>query len=266
MDFFLPALVATLLWWASTIVILYRAGMQRCTYRATLLGATAMLVAGVVLVAAGRTDTSSVGAYLGFAGALAIFGWHEVSYLFGFVNGPRPKPCPANCSGWERFRYGVKTSLYHELAVLATVAAIGFLSSGAGNKVGFWTLVVLWLMRWSAKLNIFLGVPNLHSEFWPEHLAYLKSYVRERSMNGLFPLSIIAGTTSATLLFVTAVNAPPGSGARTGAVLLGTLVSLATLEHWLLITPVSDERLWQVGLRSRRTAAATAGQGEAGGG
>lgn len=266
MDFLLPVLIAIAAWWSSTVVLLFRAGMARSSYRRTLLGATVALGVGLYALAASRDDVSPFGAYLGFIGALAVFGWHEVSYLFGFVSGPRPEACSPDCRGWQRFVLGVKASAYHELAVVATVGIVAFAMQGADNRTGLWTLVVLWLMRWSAKLNIFLGVPNLHSEFWPDHLAYLVSFARERSMNGLFPLSVIAGTTAATLLIVAAVNGDPGSGERTAALLLATLTALATLEHWLLILPVSDERIWQPGLRARSPATAAAARGEAGNG
>ena len=35
------------------------------------------------------------------------------------------------------------------------------LTWGGANQVGTWTFLVLWVMRLSAKLNVFLGVPNL---------------------------------------------------------------------------------------------------------
>jgi putative photosynthetic complex assembly protein 2 len=41
------------------------------------------------------------------------------------------------------------------------------------NQVGTGTFAVLWVMRISAKLNLFLGVRNLSEELLPPHLAYL---------------------------------------------------------------------------------------------
>ena len=124
---------------------------------------------------------------------------------------------------------------------------------GMPNQVGLWTFIILWLMRWSAKLNIFLGVRNLHVEYWPEHLRYLQTFARERSMNELFPLSIIVATAGIAVLAFTAFTAASGSPQRTGAILLATLLTLATLEHWFLIVRVPEDLLWRPGLRSRRS-------------
>ena len=255
MEYFLAFAAALGAWWLSTIVILYRAGMPAATFGRTLAGASVAALLGSYAIVVSLNDATPAGAYLAFFGGIALFGWHEVSYLFGFVSGPRPEACPEHCNGWTRFGRGVQTCLYHEIAVVLTVLAVALLTWSAPNQIALWTLSVLWLMRWSAKLNIFLGVPNLHVEFWPAHLAYLKSYTRSRSMNGLFPWSIIVSTTVVTLLAVLAANSPPGSGARTGTTLVATLLALATIEHWFLIVRLPDELLWQPGLRSRRTSA-----------
>ncbi len=252
MDYALPIAAVILAWWLSTVVILYRAGLPERTSGRTLAGATVVMLLGVIALLVSRDDTSTSGAYLAFLAALAIWGWHEVSYLFGFVSGPRPAACPPDTHGWRRFVLGVKTCIYHELAVVATAVTIGWLTWGAANRIALWTFVILWLMRWSAKLNIFLGVRNLHDDFWPKRLQYLKSFVRERAMNELFPVSIIVATAGIAALSVAAVDAGDNVPQRTGATLLATLLALATIEHWLLVLRVPDEKLWLPGLRSRR--------------
>ena len=181
-----------------------------------------------------------------------------MSYLFGFVSGPRPEACPPDTRGWRRFVLGVKASVYHELAIVATAVALAVLTFGSSNRVGLWTFIVLWLMRWSAKLNIFLGVRNLHAEFWPEHLGYLQSFTRTRPMNELFPWSIAAAVLALFGLGFLAAKAGAGSPERTGAVLLATLLALAMLEHCLLMLNVRDELLWRPGMRSRRDSGAAA--------
>lgn len=250
----LPIVIAVAAWWLSTVVILYCTGLPPISFRRTFGGATALLIAGVAAVWLSKNNPSTTGAYLGFFGGLAIFGWNEVSYLFGFVSGPRPQACPMACSGWQRFFMGVKTCLYHEIAVVASVIAVWAMTLGAANRVALWTLVILWLMRWSAKMNIFLGVRNLHTEFWPDHLAYLKSYARERSMNALFPWSILVSLGIVVLLVSIAANGPLASAERTGAVLLATLLALALIEHLFLMLRIPDELLWLPGLQSRRVA------------
>ncbi len=252
MDFALPITFAVAAWWISTVVIIYRAGMPRGSFAATLVGATAMMLLGICALVISRDDASASGAYLAFIGALAIWGWHEVSYLFGFISGPRPEACPPGIGGWQRFVLGVKTCFYHEIAVIATVVAIAALTLQSDNRVGLWTFMILWLMRWSAKLNIFLGVRNLHEEFWPEHLAYLKSFVRRRPMNELFPVTMLASVAGLVALTFLAVTAGDDALRRTGATLLATLLALAVIEHLFLVARISDDALWRAGMRSRR--------------
>jgi putative photosynthetic complex assembly protein 2 len=254
-DFVLPVAVAVAAWWISTVVLIYRAGLPTATFRATFIGATAVMLLGAWALVASRDDPGNAGAYLAFLGALAVWGWHEVSYLFGFVSGPRPSPCPPGCRGWKRFVYGLKTCAYHEIAIVATAGLIAAVTWNAANRVGLWTFVILWLMRWSAKLNIFFGVRNFHAEFWPEHLRYLETFVRERPMNGLFPWSVLLAGAGLAVLGTTALEAGVDSARRTGSVLLATLLGLATIEHLFLVLRIPDERLWGAGLRSRRPAA-----------
>ena len=251
MDFVLPIVFAIAAWWLSTVLIIYRAGLPRPSFVSTLIGTTVVAGFGVFALIASRHDLSPANAYLAFFGALSLWGWHEVSYLFGFVSGPRPEACPPEVHGWQRFVLGVKTCFYHEIAVILTAAALVALVWDSPNRIGLWTFLILWLMRWSAKLNIFLGVRNLHEEFWPEHLSYLKSFVRRRSSNELFPVSIVFSTAGVLLLGFVAVQAGDDVAVRTGFTLLATLLTLALIEHWLLVANVSDDVLWRPGMRSR---------------
>lgn len=258
MDYGLPVVFAVLAWWTSTVVLIYRAGMPRRTFPATLAATTVVALIGVIALVYTRNDTSASAPYIAFLGALSLWAWHEVSYLFGFVSGPRPEACPPDISGWQRFVLGVKACIYHETAIVATAGGLALLTFGASNRVGLWTFIVLWLMRWSAKLNIFLGVRNLHAEFWPEHLGYLQSFTRTRSMNELFPWSIAAASLALMGLVYAAVTAGEDAAQRTAAMLVATLLALATLEHCLLMLKVRDDILWLPGLRSRRDSEAAA--------
>ena len=254
MDVALPILTAVAAWWLSTLLLLYRASLPARSYRATLAAASVALVAGLVVVVRTRDDGGLAAAYAGFAAGLAIWAWHEVSYLLGFVSGPRPVACPPGAGGWRRFRHGVATCLYHELAIVATAALLAALTWQSVNRTALMTFLVLWLMRWSAKLNIFLGVRNLHQEYWPAHLVYLKSYVRERPMNGLFPWSVAGALAGIALFAGLAGAAGQDAAARAAALLPATLLVLALLEHGLLMLRVDDDRLWLPALRGRGAA------------
>lgn len=256
MDFVLPIVFALAAWWLSTVVLIYRAGMPRASFLSTLIGTSLVAALGVVALVVSRHDLTASGSYLAFFGALAVWGWHEVSYLFGYVSGPRPEACPPDATGWQRFVLGLKTCIYHELAVVATAVALGTLLWDASNTIGFWTFTILWIMRWSAKLNIFLGVRNLHEEFWPEHLAYLKTFVTRRKMNELYPVSVTFSVVGLLTLAFLAVSAGDNVAERTGATLLATLLALALLEHWFLFAKTSDDVLWRAGMRSRDGGAA----------
>jgi putative photosynthetic complex assembly protein 2 len=251
-DYVLPVSFAVAIWWLSTVVLIYRTGMPRASYPATLGAATIVALAGIWAIVASRSAVTDAAMYAGFAGAIAVWGWHEVTYLFGFVSGPRPAACPPSCTGWRRFAFGLRACAYHEFLVVATAGVLTLLTWGHPNRISLWAFVILWLMRWSAKLNIFLGVRNLHSEYWPEHLAYLKSFTRQRAMNPLFPLSMVGAVAGLWLLGSLAQASGEESAVRTGSMLLLSLLALAALEHVFLVLRIPDGVLWSPGLRSRR--------------
>jgi putative photosynthetic complex assembly protein 2 len=242
--------LALLSWWLSTGVILYLNHLPQATHRWSLGVASVLVAGGLYLLPGVSIDPSRAGAAAGFFLALLFWGWLEMSYLMGFVTGPRSAPCPPGATGGERFRLAVQTSLYHELAVVVVAAAIIALTWGNPNQVASWTFVVLWLMRWSAKLNLFLGVVNYNQEWFPEHLRYLGSYTRRRNMNLLFPLSVGVGTVVATALITHGLHGAD-EFERSSHALVGALLALAVLEHWFLMLPLRDSALWQWALREK---------------
>lgn len=252
MIYAVPVVVAIVLWWLTTVAALYRIGLPRSTYRYTLAGASVLALIGLAVVVYSLSETSVMSAYLAFAGALAIWSWHELSYYLGYVSGPSPVTCPEGCSTWERFVFGVKASLYHELAIVLTAVALWALSWQAANTIALSTFCILWVMRWSAKMNIFLGARNVHMEFLPHHLQYLASFMTERRMNLLFPFSVVA-TLGVLWLIVSSALAPTASSfVLTGNLLLAVLLVLALLEHIALMLKIPDAVLWRLGTASRR--------------
>jgi putative photosynthetic complex assembly protein 2 len=130
------------------------------------------------------------------------------------------------------------------------LAAVALLVAGHANIVGLGTLLVLWALRSSAKLNLFLGVRNLGEGFLPAHLAHLLDHLHRRPMNALLPFSLLLGTLLAARLADRALAATLPVEA-TGYTLLATLAALGVLEHLLMVLPVAPESLW--GLRTART-------------
>jgi putative photosynthetic complex assembly protein 2 len=246
-----PVVFTLLVWWFSTGVILYLDGLPQRTYRWSFLGATACLVAALVGLAATRAETSILGAYVAFACAIVVWGWQEMGFLMGFITGPRQTPCPADARGWRRFGYAVEAILYHEFAILVLGIAVLALTWGGANQAGSGAFLILWVMRISAKLNVFLGVRNLYQDFLPPHLRYLQTYFRKKPMNLLFPFSVSLATAAAAFLWRQAVAVDAGAFGALQYSLLATLLSLAVLEHWFLVLPLPAEKLWRWGLRSR---------------
>ena len=243
-DWLVAITVALLGWWLSTGVILYLNHLPRHTHRWSMLAATMLLLFCFAQVPATSEDSSRGGAVVAFVQAILIWGWLEMSYLMGFITGPRTEPCPPDAAGRKRFWLALQTSLWHELSVVAATALVIALTWEAPNQVAAWSCVALWLMRWSAKLNLFLGVLNYNEEWLPAHLRYLTTYIRCRAMNMLFPVSVVVGTSAATALVLGGLNGT-GDVVRTGHILVGTLVALAVLEHWFLVLPLHDSALWQ---------------------
>ncbi len=208
------------------------------------MGATVVAGFAVCAVIISLNETSAVGAFIAFAAATAIWGWHEMSFLMGIIMGPNRKDCPPNLSGWGRFKAATATLIHHEIALAATSVALYALCWGQANMLAAHVFGLLFVMRLSTKFNIFFGVANFSADIMPPRLAYLKSYFRTASINWFFPFSLV-GTGLLTWAFLGAAQAAPaGSGAAVGAIMLFTLVSLALLEHAFLMMPLRDSALW----------------------
>jgi putative photosynthetic complex assembly protein 2 len=250
-EYGLPALFTLLLWWFSTGLIIYLDGLRRETFRWTMLGATTLLLVGLFGLHALAWDTSPAGAWLGFVCGVLCWAWIEIAFLTGIVTGPRRTAIPAGVTGWPRLRAAIAAILWHELAIIVMAAAIVALTWGAPNHIGTWTFLAFWAMRQSAKINVFLGVRNLSESFLPDHLRYLESFFARRPMNVLFPISVIAGTTTCALLVLAALAPEATRHEAVGFTLLATLVALGLLEHIFMVLPFSADVLWRWGLTSR---------------
>jgi putative photosynthetic complex assembly protein 2 len=116
--------------------------------------------------------------------------------------------------------------------------------AGATNPVAAETFLVLWAMRWSAKLNLFHGVPNLNEEFFPAHLDYLKSYIAKRRWNWLFPVTVGAAMVAFWLLARASAAPDLEPIQRVQLLMVTTTLGLAIVEHWFLVLPIPDQKLW----------------------
>ncbi len=243
---------ALFVWWFSTGLILLLNHLPRRTYRWSMAVGTAVFAVALWRLGASAADTSLAGAYAAFTYAVLAWGWHEMSFFMGVVTGPRRIGCRQGATRGQRFADGVAACLYHELAILLTAAVLVLATWGAPNQVGTWTFMVLWAMRQSAKLNVFLGVRNLGERFLPPHLSYLRSYMDSKPMNRLLPVSISGGTAMAVWLAVAAARPGVTEAQAAGLTCVVTMLALAVLEHWMLVLPLPFERLWSWLLTMRR--------------
>ncbi len=250
-----PAVFAMFVWWFSTGIVLYVVGRDARTHTHAMWVVTVLAACALGALWWFRDETSTAGAYIAFAAALTVWGWHEMSFLTGKLTGPRTTACPGRPDHPTEQRAplipAVQSVIYHEIAIALTAALIAVLTLGGGNLVGLWTFVILWLMRLSAKLNIYFGVRNLTEQFLPDNLQYLKTYFCRRPMNAFFPFTVTVSTVVTTILAAAALHASATPFEVTGLTFLTILMALAVLEHWFLVMPFPAERLWTWGLASR---------------
>jgi putative photosynthetic complex assembly protein 2 len=244
-----PFLFTLLVWWLSTGVILYLDGLPRTTFKWTMGAFTALLIIGFWGLLQTKNDDTVAGAYAAFVCALLIWAWQEVAFLLGYITGSRRTPCIATAAGLARFRAAFGTVNHHEVALVVLGLAIFAMTWHGENATGLWTFLSLWLMRQSAKLNVYLGVRNLSEAFLPPHLDYLKTYFSRKSMNPLFPVSIVLATALATVLWTSAVHSAATTFDSVSLTFVATLLSLGVLEHWLMMLPVAPESLWRWAMR-----------------
>ncbi|MDN4633469.1 putative photosynthetic complex assembly protein PuhE [Sphingomonas sp. PsM26] len=239
-----PLLFALVLWFIGTAAVVWLDSRPRATFRTsfTLAGVLALVATGAVWWSA--DESSWGGAYLGFAAAIVIWGWHEMGFLMGFVAGPNRLPCPPGAAGWDRLRLATATVIHHEVAIAATALLLFALTWGQPNQSAPLTFLLLFVLRLSAKFNLYLGVPNLSDEVFPAHLAYLKSYFRKRAGNALLPVSLIGSGGLAIWAWTVAEAAPLRSGVGVTASLLAGLSALGMIEHLFLVLPLRDAKMW----------------------
>ena len=251
----LPLLVVAALWFGGTALVLWLDSRAPSSFGRSLAWSGGVAIGGALLLAWTVSDPGPGAAYLSFAGALAIWSWHELSFLTGVVTGPNRSACPPRLRGWPRFRAAAATLIHHEVAMAATAALLLALSWGRANPIGAFAFALLFLLRLSAKLNIFFGVPAFADELLPPHLGYLRSYFTKAPITPFFPLSLLAMGIAATWFATTALAAD--GGAAVGASLLFALAALGIIEHLFLVVPVREAVLW----RWARSRAAVGRQG-----
>lgn len=237
--------IALFVWWFSTGAILWLAMRSPIGGRAAITVTAPLAALAVLGLARGAQMPGIEGAYLGFAAAIGLWGWVELTFLTGALTGPNRAPCPPGAAGFDRFRAAWSAVAHHEALLAGLMAVLLWSLWGAENPTGIYTFATLFVARLSAKLNIYLGVPHLSHSMLPAAVSHLKTYFRERRVTALYPVSITFLTLATVCWIERAMAMPTGSGAETGFILLASLTALALLEHWLMAVPLRDSALWR---------------------
>ncbi len=242
-EFALPLLFATVLWFVATGFVLWLDKLPSHTWPVSITlasVASGFAMGGIIATA---EETSAWAAYVAFACALVLWGWHELSFLMGFVTGPNRNPCPPDARGWRRFRLAASTLIYHEVAMFVCLLVMAAATWGKPNQTATLTFLLLFVMRLSAKFNIFAGVPHLSTEMMPDHMRYLASYFRIAPPRWFFILSVSGIAVLAAWLADLALSSR--GGIATGYALAFALVALAFLEHGFLVVPWQDTAIFR---------------------
>lgn len=244
----LPPLVAAAVWWFGTVVAMALGALARPLLAMSLVGAA--VLSGAALLCVGHTlgDMRPAGAYAAFCSAVLLWGTLELAFLGGWLAGPRRLSATRPRGSLGHFLQAAGTVAWHQGAALVLLVLLGAMSWRQPNPLAFHTFAVLVAMRLSAQLNLYLGVGFDGAEFLPRRLAYLASYFHLRPRgNPLWPWSMGLGLLAGVAWVAQAAGAfgPVAEGARTGALLLASLMLLALAEHAFMRWPIPHGRLWQ---------------------
>ena len=236
-------LFAVFVWWGTTGIIVYAVRAFDARHSTIMIAACLLAALGTAGLVVTANMVSAMGAYLGFASALLIWAFFEMAFLLGWLTGPRKIACPDNCSGFERFKHATNTVIHHELALVTSLCLMIYFLVGSGNLIGLVTFAVLWVMRLSTKLILFLGAPHSLSEMMPQQISYMQTYFRTDRTTFLFPIFIAGALALLTTVLVSSIN-HSSEFATVSHTLIASFLVLAIIEHFFLIMPVRDSALW----------------------
>ena len=245
-----PPIYAAFVWWFSTGAVLLLVGRSgRFEILRAFLGG-GMLAGSLGGLALTAGDTSVGGAYAAFTCTILLWGAQEIAFLAGWLTGPRPEPCPAGLRGPKRLSLALQAILYHEFALLACGAAVVTLTWNGANQVGLWTFTALWVLRQSAKINLFLGVPVTNDELMPDAVRFLKTFFARKPVSAFFPISVTLATAVLVIMIQRIVEVAATPFDVVGLTLVSTLFALGVVEHWFMLLPLPAITLWGWGMSS----------------
>jgi putative photosynthetic complex assembly protein 2 len=245
-----PPIYAAFIWWFSTGAVLLLVGRSGRSDGLRVVSAAGLLIGSLFGLALTSNDPSLGGAYAAFTCTILLWGAQEIAFLAGWVTGPRPESCPVGVRGWKRLSLALQAILYHELTLLACGGAIVALTWNGSNQIGLWTFAALWVLRQSAKINLFLGVPVTNDELMPESVQFLKTFFARKPVGAFFPISVTLATAVLVIMIQRIVEVAATPFDVVGLTLVSTLFALGVVEHWFMLLPLPAITLWGWGMRS----------------
>jgi putative photosynthetic complex assembly protein 2 len=248
MPYLWPLAYVVAIWFFGTAMVV---ALDHLARRRLILGAASVAAClALIVIMATSEMRSATGAYISFGAAFVIWAWHELTFLTGAAAGPRLSPLPANARGWTRFRLSAAAVLTHEIALFLTAILLATLTWDGANQTAAATFALLFILRLSTKLNIYLGVPNFAQDLLPPQLDYLKSYFRKARFNLLMPVSLVLF--SIWLWFCADRAISGGHDIMVRWSLMAGLTLLGLVEHVLLVLPLNDSLLWRWAIPARQ--------------
>jgi len=185
---------------------------------------------------------SVLNAYIGFLSVIAMWSWHEMAFLTGWLTGPRRMALDADLNFRQRFIQSAQVLLHHELALILNFGVLLVMQQGQPNHMALCTFALLWCMRLSAKLNLFFGVPFVGEQYLPVHLRYIGSYFKQAPVTLFFYLTM--GVSCITWGWMVWEVASGLVLVNAAWVLLSSLLGLAIIEHLLMVFALPLQKLW----------------------
>jgi len=244
----IAAIFAVFAWWFFTgaiLLIVRRSDAGDATaHGQSVFMSVPLFALGFAGLVISSAEMTLANVYISFLSVLLIWGWIELAFLAGIITGPELRDCPVGLSGKDRFLRAWNTVAYHELLLFGTLLVIILMATGAENTFGLWAYIILFVARISAKLNLYFGVPRINTEFVPKPLQHIKSYFRQGGITAAFPIGVTFLSIAAAC-FAERLIASETDPFIAGFALLTALSALAAIEHWLMVIPLPDAKLWR---------------------
>ena len=222
--------VAVLLWWLMTGLALMSVHQPQALRQPIFLLATIFATVSIWGVEANAASHTTLATVIRFCHGAYYLGVAGTQLPHGLHHGAGEAPCHGVDDVAARFYNALGTTIYHEFLVVTVVGIVCVLGAGLPNPTIQNTLAVLWLMRWSTKLNLFFGVRHFNSQWLPDNMRYITSYLRAGKNSWFMLFSTTLAAYCTYLLFSYGQIAVEPATALS-LFLIAWLAVLAVLEH-----------------------------------